>query len=367
MESGDGLIYGSTYPDPAYKPLPLLYMGCLMVWSVSAFSWTFNTWRKRRFQTNNLQWMLTLVPSIKAVQLGLSCLFWYSCFSFQTCSLWVSFGVYITGVFFQITCLVSFLLISHGYSIMCERLSVSEHRTTATMACVLYLTLVGYKAALPYFSVLLLLNHIVSYYVIFLHIYQNLLALREQLNYIEQENMPATREAVYMKYKMFKNFQDAMKIAALVEILIYINTGGATDNYWIRLLIREWSQFCIFFYVGWIFRSQEVSPGFHVVPTVNSKGRKTIPTIYSIEMDEADFSNLDFHEWQIGVPASSAAADNSSCKSHLIVVKNPGASTKGISGNIAASTKGNLGTLASSRLTSVSCTNFYTQGGTDDV
>ncbi|KAE9453484.1 hypothetical protein C3L33_14659, partial [Rhododendron williamsianum] len=109
-------------------------------------------------QANKLQWTLAFVPLIKALQLTLSFLFWYvlvmySCFNLQTCSLWMSFGAYITGVLFQTASFVSFLLISHGYCIMCERLSVSERRTTAALGCAFYLTLVGYRASVPYSSV----------------------------------------------------------------------------------------------------------------------------------------------------------------------------------------------------------------------
>ncbi|CAI8614200.1 unnamed protein product [Vicia faba] len=99
---------------------------------------------------------------------------------------------------------VSFLLISHGYCIMCEHLSLNERRSTAALACVFYLTLVGYKASVPYFTVLLLLNYFISFYVIFHHISQNLLVLREQLSIIENEDVRAMHDAVYKKYIMFK-------------------------------------------------------------------------------------------------------------------------------------------------------------------
>ncbi|KAL6972771.1 hypothetical protein U1Q18_026944 [Sarracenia purpurea var. burkii] len=77
---------------------------------------------------------------------------WYSCLNLHTCSLWMSFGAYVTGVLFQTASFVSFLLISHGYCIMCERLSVPECRTTAALGCAFYLTHVGYRASAPYFS-----------------------------------------------------------------------------------------------------------------------------------------------------------------------------------------------------------------------
>jgi hypothetical protein len=77
----------------------------------------------------------------------------YSCFYHQICSLWMSFGVYVTGVLFQTAYFVSFILISHGYCIMYEHLSISDRRTTAALGCVYYLTLVGYRASVPYFTV----------------------------------------------------------------------------------------------------------------------------------------------------------------------------------------------------------------------
>jgi hypothetical protein len=36
---------------------------------------------------------------------------------------------------------------------VCERLSIRERRTTAALGCLLYLSLIGYKAAVPYFTV----------------------------------------------------------------------------------------------------------------------------------------------------------------------------------------------------------------------
>lgn len=71
----------------------------------------------------------------------------------------MSFGVYVTGVLFQTAAFVSFLLIAHGYCIMCEHLSLNERRSTAALACVFYLTLVGYKASVPYFTVSFLDGH----------------------------------------------------------------------------------------------------------------------------------------------------------------------------------------------------------------
>lgn len=77
----------------------------------------------------------------------------YTCFHSNVCSLWMSFGVYIMGILFQTSAFVSFFLISHGYCITCHRLSLSERRTMAALGCVFYLTLVGYRASVPYFTV----------------------------------------------------------------------------------------------------------------------------------------------------------------------------------------------------------------------
>ncbi|XP_028085879.1 uncharacterized protein LOC114286848 [Camellia sinensis] len=273
-------------------------------------------------QANKLQWTLASVPLIKALQLTLSFLFWYSCFNLHTCSLWMSFGVYVTGVLFQTTSFVSFLLISHGYCIMCERLSVAERRTTAALGCAFYLTLVGYRASVPYFSVLLLLNYIVSFYLIFHHISRNLLVLKEQLAFIEDEDVHLMHDAIYTKYIMFKKFQGAMQIIAVAEFAIYINMDGSLENYWLRLFVREWAQFCIFLYIGWIFRSQDLAPHFSVMPTLKSKGQATVPPIYSVEMDAATFEDFSSNEWHIGVPTAPSHGENSR-DSILVIIQHP--------------------------------------------
>ncbi|KAL5575202.1 hypothetical protein UlMin_016901 [Ulmus minor] len=307
--------------DESYRPVPSLYLAFLSIWLVSACSWTLNTYKKRHFQANNLQWTLALVPLIKALQLTLSFLFWYSCFYLEICSLWMSFGVYVTGVLFQTASFVSFLLISHGYCIMYERLSVTERRTTAGLGCVFYLTLVGYRASVPYFSVLLLLNYFITFYLIFHHTSQNLLVLREQLSFIENEDVHAMHDAIYTKYIMFKKFQCAMQVVAMAEAVIYINLDDSSENYWIRLFVREWAQLCIFVYIGWTFRSQDLAPRFSVMPTLKSKGETIIPPIYSIEMDAATFKDFSSHEWHIGVPTPSC--DQGAKEPVLVIIQQP--------------------------------------------
>ncbi|KAJ8452086.1 hypothetical protein Cgig2_016667 [Carnegiea gigantea] len=224
----------------------------------------------------------------------------YSCFYSQVCSLWMSFGVYITGVLFQTASFVSFLLIAHGYCIMCEHLSIRERRITAALGCIFYLTIVGYRASVPYFTALLLLNYFISFSVIFHHISQNLLSLREQLNIIEDDDIQAMRDAVRTKYVMFKKFRVAMQLVALAEAAvsildqIYINVDDSPETYWIRLLVRECAQFCIFLYIGY-------------------------------EMDAATFRDFCSREWHIGVPTS-LPRGKSSRDSRLIIVEQPNSS-----------------------------------------
>ncbi|KAL6006123.1 hypothetical protein ACLOJK_040169 [Asimina triloba] len=52
MEAAGGLSngHGTADVDETYRRLPSLYLGLLAFWFTAAFSWTFNTWKKRHFQ-----------------------------------------------------------------------------------------------------------------------------------------------------------------------------------------------------------------------------------------------------------------------------------------------------------------------------
>ncbi|KAJ3670759.1 hypothetical protein LUZ60_008185 [Juncus effusus] len=313
--------------EDSYRPLPSVHLAFLAIWAVSGFSWGFNTWRNRHFQANNLQWMLSLVPLIKTLQLALSFSFWYSCINLEVCSLWMSFGVYVTGILFQTASFVSFMLISHGYCIMCERISLRERRTTACLGSLMYLSLIGYKAAVPYFTVFLLASYLVSFYIIFCRISDNLMVLREQLSYIEDEDFHSMHGALNTKYTMFKRFQGTMQIVAVVYILININTDDTPDNYWFRLLVREWVQFCIFLYIGWNFRIPEALMHFSVMPVSKSSWEISVPPVYSVEVDAADFKELISQEWHVGVRTSSINF-GTSIDPVLVIVQNPRATHK---------------------------------------
>ncbi|XP_059303191.1 uncharacterized protein LOC132055406 isoform X2 [Lycium ferocissimum] len=311
----------SSRIDEEYRPFPPLYFILTLIWFLSVCSWTFNTCKNRHFQTNRLQWTLASVPLIKTLQLTLSFLFWYSCFYNHVCSLWISFGVYVTGILFQTVTFVSFLLISNGYCITCERLSIQERRITAALACIFYLTLVGYRASVPYFSVLLTLSYFISFYVIFKHISQNLIVLQEQLTFIEDEEIPAMHEAIYTKYTMLKYAASTKFHMKISKCNAYDGCGRTGDNYWLRLLVREWAQFCILSYIGWTFRSKDLAPRFSVMPVIKSVGDRMVPPIYSIEMDAATFKDFSSHGWHIGVPTS--PKKGSLKNSVLVVVQHP--------------------------------------------
>ncbi|CAL9116200.1 unnamed protein product [Musa textilis] len=322
-------LLGSSTLDESHRPLPSLYLAFLVIWALSAFSWIVNTWRNRFVQTKKLQWMLASVPLVKALQLALSCSFWYSCINLQICSLWLSFGVYVTGILFQTSSFVSFMLISHGYCIIYERLLVRERRITAALGCMLYLTLVGYKTAVPYFTVFLVLVYSLSFYMIFHHISHSLLVLREQLNFIEGEDTHTMHNALYAKYIMLKKFQGAMQLVAMAEVLIYMNVDEALDTYWFRLLVREWAQVCIFLYIGWTFRTQQVTPHFSVMPALKSKKEMIVPPVYSIEMNAADFNDLASQQLHVGVPTSFPYSNcGNSFKPLVVIVQNPHSSSK---------------------------------------
>ncbi|XP_020583284.1 uncharacterized protein LOC110026621 [Phalaenopsis equestris] len=311
--------------DETYRHISSLYLGILAIWCFFTVCWAVNTWRNRDlvFDINHLHCVMAAVPLIKVVQLGFSFSFWYSCVKLQICSLWMSFGVYVTGILFQTASFMSFMLISHGYCIIYERLSVPERRMTAALGCGLYLTLVGYKAAIPYFTIFALLNYSLYFYLIFRHISQNLLVLREQLNSMEDVDVQSMHNTLRMKYSLFKKFKGTMQIVAVVEFLVYMNVAEAPDNYWLRLLVRESAQFCIFLYIGWTFRALGPSPHFSVMPILKSKWEMEVPPIYSIEMDATDFNNLAFRDWQFGVPTSRPAQLKSSVDPLLILVQNP--------------------------------------------
>ncbi|KAL6568174.1 hypothetical protein OROHE_003858 [Orobanche hederae] len=157
----------------------------------------------------------------------------------------------------------------------------------------------------------------------FNHISRNLSVLREQLSFVDDEDVHTMHDAVYTKYIMFKKFQGAMQVAAVSELAIFVSTGNSLESYWIRLLIREWAQFFISMYIGWIFRCQELAPRFSLMPSWSSIRETTIPPVYSIEMDAETFKRFRSHEWNIGVPT--LPRKGSLKDSVIVVIQQPNA------------------------------------------
>lgn len=228
-------------------------------------------------------------------------------------------------IFFETACFTAFLFIAHGYCTMHEHLSVSERRNIAGLASLLYLTLTGYKAAIPQFAILVVLIYGLLLYVIMVHVARNLSALREQLQQIQQEGVHMMHNAVYIKYIMFKRFQRAMLAIAAAEILMHARDDGMAYEYWMRLLVRELAEMGLFSYIGWTFRSRELTPFFTVIPTQLSSGQRILPPIYSVEINEKQFNNLDEKEWHIGVPTS-ISKNGGTHRPMLVIVQNPGMS-----------------------------------------
>lgn len=228
-------------------------------------------------------------------------------------------------IFFETACFIAFLLIAHGYCVMHEQLSVSERRGIAGLASLLYLTLTGYKAAVPQFAVLVVFIYGLLLYVIMVHIARNLSTLKEQLQQIQEEGIHMMHSAVYTKYTMFKKFQRAMLLMVVAEILMHARADGLASEYWMRLLVREFIEIGIFFYIGWTFRSREMTPFFTVIPILQPSGQRILPPIYSVEINEKQFNNLDHKEWNIGVPTS-ISTNGGTNRPVLVIVQNPGMS-----------------------------------------
>ncbi|GAQ89821.1 hypothetical protein KFL_005660050 [Klebsormidium nitens] len=313
----------ATSWEESYKPLPVIFLVLFGIWAALLALWCVNTWTKRRYQLSNLQWALTSVPLLKTLVLGMSLVFWYSCLSLDTCSFWVAFGVFVSRIFFETSCFVAFLLLAHGYCITHEQLTLTERRKIAVLAGLLYLTLTGYKAALPQFSVLVAVIYLLLLFVIFHQTGVNLAHLRAQQQGILEDGLQGMYCAVHSKYRMFRRFQGAMAFTLVVEVLMHAGGEGMADEYWIRLLVREVLELGIFAFIGWTFRSRQQSPFFAVIPTVQEEeGPRKLPPIHSVEMDENEFRSADFRDWHIGVPAS-AAYGAPYGPAMIVIVQNP--------------------------------------------
>eukprot|EP00850_Spirogloea_muscicola_P013997 SM000098S25077 [mRNA] locus=s98:64646:67548:- [translate_table: standard] len=323
--------------EETYRPLPALFCGMFLVWASLACVWLANTWSNRRWQHNGLQWVLTCVPVLKSLVLGLSFLFWHSCLDLSTCSFWIAFGVFVSRIFFETAAFVCFLLIAHGYCVTHEQLSLADRRNIAGLASLLYLTLTGYKASVPQFAVLVLVIYCVLLGVIFQHAARNAALLREQLQQLEADGIAAMHAAVHTKYCMFRRFQAALVVMVMMEIVMHANAETATMQYWVRLLAREWAEIAVFAYIGWTFRSRQPSPFYSMIPAAAPPAQRFLPPIHKIvpvattvgaaarllqELKESEYRSMEYRDWHIGIPV---LPDHCTVSSPpvLIVIQNP--------------------------------------------
>jgi hypothetical protein len=317
--------------EKPYRPLPHLSLAFSLVWTLLACIWTINTWTKRRFQRSHLQWVITTVPALKALVLGLTYVFWYSCLNLSTCSFWVAFGVFVSRIFLETTCVISYLLVAHGYCIIQEQLSLTDRRRIAGLTFLVYLTLTGYKSGIEQFCVLVMLMYLVLLCVIMAHISHNLVMLQEHLEHIEAEVGQRWHTGAYAMLVMFKKFRRAVALMVAAKLMMLSQGERFANEYPRQLVVRELVEVSILLYMGWIVRSQEPTPFSTVIPILRSSRQCTLPPIYSVEMEEKDFNNFDIREWHIGVQTS-----NLKCAGQLpilVIVQNPGVSNSALINN----------------------------------
>jgi hypothetical protein len=123
-----------------------------------------------------------------------------------------------------------------------------------------------------------------------------------------------------------RRFQTAIFMVVVAEFVIHAVAEGVGKEYWIRLLMREFTEGAIFFHIGWTFRSRGLTPFLTLIPSLHSSREYSLPPIYSVEMNEKEFKNLDYDEWHIGVPTS-ITKGGVSHKQMLVIVQNPGMSS----------------------------------------
>jgi hypothetical protein len=61
--------------------------------------------------------------------------------------------VFVARIFSELSCVISFLLIAHGYCIVHDQLSLTNCRRIGGLSFLVYLTLTGYKSGIQQFSV----------------------------------------------------------------------------------------------------------------------------------------------------------------------------------------------------------------------
>lgn len=50
-----------------------------------------------------------------------------------------------------------------------------------------------------------------------------------------------------------------------IDFQMSINVNNSSENFWLRLLIREWAQLCIFLYIGYVWIAQSLKSDLHEI------------------------------------------------------------------------------------------------------
>ncbi|CAI5465772.1 unnamed protein product [Closterium sp. Yama58-4] len=303
-------LQGQEDWEEEYRPLPLLFVCSLAIWTVLFGVWIWNTWVKRQWQTSYLQWALALVPALKCVVLGLSFFFWHWCLHFDSCSFWVAFGVFVSRIFFETTCFIMFLLIAHGLGITQDSLSMAQRRSIAGLSGMLYISITAYKAALPHFQIILTGVYTLLLYAIFSNVARRMGALQEQLRQAEAEGAAveggagsALYPALLHRLALFRRFQGAMLAIVFIEIILQTKSD-VLGPYWVRLQLREVAEVAVFLFIGWTFRSRVMAPIFMLLPAE----QHALPPIHRVDMDDKGFQRLRSKDWTIGICTTSVSS-----------------------------------------------------------
>ncbi|EPS59503.1 hypothetical protein M569_15302, partial [Genlisea aurea] len=238
--------------DPSYRVIPPLHFIAAVIWGFSAAAWTLNAYTNSGLRlTPSIQLTVGSVAWIKALHHTVSFLFWYSCFYTRICSLWLSFGVYITGIVFRTTTLVSFTLVF--FVTNPRRISLpDDRREIAGLACFYYYSLVGYTASVPYFTILMAFNYVMTLYVVHSHASKTLILLRNHHKIFSPVNGNDDHDRVFFFFcfAFTRKFRTAIHVVIALELAAMMRLEGGLERYWMRFMVRECTLFFSFIYLG---------------------------------------------------------------------------------------------------------------------
>jgi hypothetical protein len=289
------LVYvptGYFLADPSvgpYGPLVVIYGISLTFWLIFSVIWNYLTFVKYRNSCVAFCRAVSGVPVIKSIVLTFGLAFWGTCNTWKMCSFWIGVSVVNTQLVYETAQMVVFLLIAKGWTITRIAFHPNEWRAMIVVMSAFYmvnsivlvlqntvLTVQGFWIA-----------NTVLYGAMYAYIYANvsvqLASLHRQVMMLKPE-MPANIiNPLKMKYRMYVAFLAMVLMSAVMEIAAHaiIFREG---KYWKVLLAYEISNLCILGTIGVIFRPQEFSPFFFMVPArLNDERTRPIPIVEAAE------------------------------------------------------------------------------------